>query len=374
MIPLHKVFMPVDMEPMMSELRRVLASGWIGEGPQVAKLESEFRTILGSDNVAAVNSCTAALTLALRIAGVGPGDEVISTAATCTATNIPIILAGAKIVWADVDRYTGNISPESIANRITPKTKALMAVHWGGAPCEMQAISAIAQPSGIKVIEDAAHALGSKYKGEPIGCHSDFVTFSLQSIKHVTAGDGGILVSRSMVDFARSKSLRWFGIDRENRKENALGYAEWNVVEPGFKAHLNDIAATVCLAQLPHLPDILAARRANALAFNEAFADLKRIKACPVDAGNESAYWLYTVLLTDDNAQVAFIRYLKENGIAASVVHMRNDKGAVFAPYRRDDLPGLDHFASHMVCIPVGQWVGNAERDHIIDVIGREAW
>lgn len=373
MIPLHKVFTPpgIGFERMMDELSAVLAGGWVGEGPKVAEFEAALRPIVGSDNVTALNSCTSALTLALRIAGVGVGDEVVTTAMTCTATNLPILLAGAAPVWADVDPDTGNISPTSVRSRITSRTKAIMVVHWGGEPCNMDAIGAIAREFNIKVIEDAAHAFGSSYRGNPIGSHSDFVCFSFQAIKHVHCGDGGLLVCRSMVDHARARSLKWFGIDRENRKENALGYAEWNVVEPGYKMHMNDIAATIGLAQLPYLSTILHARNNNAHAYEAAFAGLQRVKATKADLQSQSAYWLFTLLVDD---QVAFIRHLKENGVASSVVHMRNDKGAVFAPYRCDDLPGLDHFSQHMVCIPVGQWVGDADRAHIIDTIQKEAW
>lgn len=373
MIPLHKVFTPpgIGFERMMDELSAVLASGWVGEGPKVAEFEAALRPIVGSDNVTALNSCTSALTMALRIAGVGQGHEVITTAMTCTATNLPILLAGAIPVWADVDPDTGNISPVSIRLRITPRTKAIMVVHWGGELCAMDAIGAIAREFNLKVIEDAAHAFGSSYRGAPIGSHSDFVCFSFQAIKHIHTGDGGLLVCRSMVDHARARSLKWFGIDRERRTENALGYAEWNVVEPGYKFHMNDVAATIGLAQLPYLSEILEARSANATAYRAAFQDLTRVQSTHHIDGNQSADWLYTVIVDD---QIGFIRHLKEHGIASSVVHMRNDQGAMFAPYRRDDLPGLDFFASHMVCIPVGQWVGDAEREKIINVVSEEKW
>lgn len=375
-IPLHKVFMPPQpgFDEMMGDLRRVLSSGWIGEGPQVAKFESVLKPILGSDNVSLVNACTSALTLALRIAGVGPGSEVITTALTCSATNLPIVLAGASPVWADIDPKTGNILPSSIRERITPRTRAIMVVHWGGVPVDLDDVRVIADAHGIKVIEDAAHALGATYKGKPIGSHSDFVCFSLQAIKHVTAGDGGILVCRSSVDHARARSLRWFGIDRERRVENDLGYADWNVVEAGYKFNLNDIAATIGLAQIPYLPDILSARRANALTYSHALNGLKRIEVPPPEQSNTSACWLYTVLLNDSGAQPDFIRYLSDSGIASGVVHMRNDRGGVFSPYRRDDLPGLDDFSSRMVCIPCGDSISEADRARIIDVIQKEAW
>jgi dTDP-4-amino-4,6-dideoxygalactose transaminase len=371
MILLHKVFVPDNLDKMMSELRAVIASGWVGEGPRVQAFEQALRPIVGSDNVTALNACTSSLQLALRLAGVGPGDEVISTPMTCMATNLPIVLAGGTPVWADIDPATGNISPGSIKSRITPRTKAIMMVHWGGYPCDIAEINAVARDAGIKVIEDAAHALGSTYQGKPIGSHSDYVCFSFQAIKHIHTGDGGLLVCRNMVDHARSRSLKWFGIDREKRQVNEYGIAEWDIVEAGYKYHMNDIAATLGLEQLPYLDRNTAARRVNAKAFRDAFRNLKRIRLLTEKPDRQSAYWLFTMLVDD---QVGFIRYLSEKQIAASIVHSRNDKSKVFAHLRRDDLPGLDAFASSMVCIPVGQWVDEAARTQIIDAVTSEAW
>ena len=371
MILLHKVFVPENLDTMMSELRAVIASGWVGEGPKVQAFERALRPIVGSDNVTALNACTSSLQLALRLAGVGPGDEVVTTPMTCMATNLPIVLAGGTPVWADVDPATGNISPASIKAKITPRTKAIMIVHWGGYPCDIAEINAIAREAGVKVIEDAAHALGSTYQGKPIGSHSDYACFSFQAIKHIHTGDGGLLVCRNMVDHARARSLKWFGIDREKRQVNDYGIAEWDIVEAGYKYHMNDVAATMGLVQLPYLAQNIAARRLNAKKFQEAFKNLKRVKLLAEKSDRLSAYWLFTVLVDD---QVGFIRYLKEKDIAASIVHSRNDKSQVFSHLKRDDLPGLDAFASSMVCIPVGQWVDDKARNQIIDAVTSEAW
>jgi dTDP-4-amino-4,6-dideoxygalactose transaminase len=371
MILLHKVFVPQDLDPMMAELRKVIESGWVGEGPRVTAFEEALRPVVGSDNVTAVNACTSSLQLALRLAGVGPGDEVISTPMTCMATNLPISIAGATPVWADVDPDTGNISAESIKSRLSPRTKAIMIVHWGGYPCDIAEINAIARDAGVKVIEDAAHALGSSYRGKPIGSLSDFACFSFQAIKHIHTGDGGLLVCRNMVDHSRARSLKWFGIDRERRQVNEYGIAEWDIVEAGYKFHMNDVAATMGLVQLPYLPDLIAARQRNAKAYRKAFAGLKRVRLLKEDTDRESAYWLFTVRVDD---QVGFIRHLKEKGVAASIVHSRNDKSKVFAPLKREPMPGLDAFASSMVCIPVGPWVDDKARDQVIDAVRSEAW
>jgi perosamine synthetase len=369
-IPLHKISIPHDLDALMEELRSLMLSGWVGEGPKVAAFEEALKPVVGSENVTALNSCTSALQLALRLAGVGPGDEVITTPMTCMATNLPILLAGAKPVWADINPQTGNISHASIRERISDRTKAIVIVHWGGYPCDIQEINSLARTIGAKVIEDAAHALGASYRGKPIGSHSDFTCFSFQAIKHIHTGDGGLLVCRSMVDHARARSLKWFGIDREKRQINEYGIAEWEVTEPGYKMHMNDLAATIGLSQLPQLKTIIDARTLNSRLFDESFGNLSRVKPIERSLQHISSDWLYTLLVDD---QLSFIRQLRERGITASIVHSRNDRSPVFAKFRQD-LPGVDSFSKRMVCIPVGPWVGASERSQIIEAVRSESW
>ena len=206
-IPLFKVHMPKSVQEPLLE---ILFSGFIGQGPQVEKFEKILAKYIGNPYPLTVNSGTSALQLALRLAGIQLGDEVISTPMTCTATNMPILAAGAKIVWADIDRLTGNISAASIEEKITSKTKAIIAVHWGGYPCDMMAINAVAKKYNIKVIEDGAHAFGAEYMQQKIGNHSDYVMFSFQAIKHITTVDGGVLFVRTKEDYQRGKLLRWY--------------------------------------------------------------------------------------------------------------------------------------------------------------------
>jgi len=365
------VFVPENLDATMAELRAVISSGWVGEGPKVQQFEQALRPIVGYDNVTALNAGTSSLQLALRLAGVGNGDEVVTTAMTCAATNLPILLAGGIPVWADIDATTGNISAASIKSRLTARTKAIMIVHWGGYPCDIAEINAIAAGAGVKVIEDAAHALGAAYRGKPIGCRSDFTCFSFQAIKHIHTGDGGALVCKNMVDHARARSLKWFGIDREHRQIGEYGIAEWDIVEAGYKFHMNDIAATLGLVHLPYLDAIIAARRNNAKAYQDAFKDLKRVRLLEETPDRQSSYWLFTMLVDD---QVSFIRYLQEKGVASSIVHSRNDKNKAFAHFTGEDMSELQKFTSSMVCIPVGQWVDDPARRQIIDAVASEAW
>ena len=196
-ISLFKVHMP---EEVKDSIIKTLYSGFITEGDKAKEFESKFQSWVGNPNTALVNTGTSALTIAIRLAGIKSGDEVISTPQTCLATNAPLFNAGAKIVWADIDPYTGNISPESIKDRITDKTKAIVFVHWSGIPADIDAINKIARENNLKVIEDAAHALGAKYNNIMIGNHSDYVFFSFQAIKQITTVNGGALACKTEED------------------------------------------------------------------------------------------------------------------------------------------------------------------------------
>ncbi|MEK6967677.1 MAG: aminotransferase class V-fold PLP-dependent enzyme, partial [Nanoarchaeota archaeon] len=215
-IPLFNVFMPVGV---MDSLKKTLYSGYLAQGPRVAEFEEKLGKFIGNPRALTVDCGTHAIQLALRLAGVGHGDEVISSPLTCVATNMPILESGAKIKWSDIRADTGNIDPDSIESLISKKTKAILYVHWAGNPANIDEINRIAKKHNLKVIEDAAHAFGAEYKGNRLGNHSDFVMFSFQAIKHLTTGDGGCLFTKNEEDFKRGRALRWFGLDRNAIKE-----------------------------------------------------------------------------------------------------------------------------------------------------------
>src|SRR5262245_30690810 len=258
-------------ESAAEAVTRVLYSGFIGEGEEVKAFERELARCLGVGGVVSVNSGTSALNLACHMAVDGAADaEIITTPMTNMATNTSIFQNGARIVWADVDPLTGNIDPDEIEPLITDKTRAIMMVHWGGNPCEIERVSEIARAHGVKVIEDAAHALGATHRGRPIGRHSDFIVFSFQAVKQVTSVDGGCLICRSPADDARARLLRWYGIDREVREATDLR-CEIDVPEAGYKFHMNNVAASIGRENLKHLDRIVARQRDNARFYAVAF-------------------------------------------------------------------------------------------------------
>ena len=357
-IPLFKVFIP---ESVMEPLRKVLLSGYIGEGPRVEEFERQLGPWFDNSNVLTVNNGTAALQLALRLSNVGYGDEVVSTAMTCSATNEPILAMGARIVWADIDPWTGNIDPKDVARRITPKTKAIMCVHWAGYPCELDELNAIAAEHSIKLIEDACHAFGSTYHGKPIGSHSDFACFSFQAIKEMTTVDGGALVCKSKADCERGRLLRWYGIDRKSKRKDLR--CEADIVEYGYKFHMNDVTAVIGLEQLKYVGKTIEKYRANAARYNEAFQGLKAIRPLRYKDDRTSVYWLYNVRVKN---RQEFMEHMKKTGITVSQVHARNDTHTMFKDFRVD-LPGVDEFTSEQVSIPVGWWLTEKDLTHIIN-------
>ena len=361
-IPLFKVHMP---DTASAAVAATLESGYIGQGPKVDAFEQALSSWFGSENVLTTNSGTSALQLALRLAGVGPGDEVISTAMTCTASNMPIMAAGADIVWADIDPATGNLDLLDVERKITEKTRAILAVHWAGYPCDLAELARIADAHDVRIIEDAAHAFGATYRGRPVGSHSDFVCFSFQAIKHLTTVDGGAVVCRDSDDYHRGRLLRWYGIDRETERKDFR--CEEDIKEWGYKFHMNDVAATLGLEQLPHMHELLSKTRANARHFRKHFANLSRLRLLEDADDRQSSYWLFTVRVEE---RLDFMAAMQDAGVTVSQVHARNDSHTCFARFRRV-LPGVDRFVAQQVCIPVGWWLTDAQRDHIVETVVR---
>ena len=374
-IPLFKVFMADEVDKPLLE---VLHSGYIGEGPQVAMFEQELKAYFGNPYLTTLNNGTAGLHLAYHMAlhqdkpksWFNSNDvEVISTPITCTATNHPIIANGAKIVWADVNPITGNIDPDDIERKITPKTKAIVMVHWGGNPCEIDRINQIAKKHNLKVIEDGAHSMGMEYKGKKVGNHSDYTMISLQAIKHITSVDGGILMMKSKKDFERAKLLRWYGIDRTIREGIDLR-CELDVPECGYKFHMNDVCAVVGRTNFKHVDEIVKAQRENAAYYYEAFKGNKNIICAPENPDGKSACWLFTLHLKNRDEVMA---KMKEEGIMTSKVHARNDTHSCFADSYDTNLPGVVSFNKTHLCIPVGWWVTKEDRERIAKLINKFA-
>jgi dTDP-4-amino-4,6-dideoxygalactose transaminase len=365
-IPLLKVFMA---ETVKDAVVRVLYSGYIGEGEEVRSFESELAAHVGTTRILTTNAATSALHLAYHMAVDGaPDAEIITTPITCSATNTPIVHSGARIVWADVDPISGSIDPAEIEALITPRTRAIVMVHWGGNPCDIARISRIGETHGIKIIEDAAHAFGSTYQGLPIGRHSDFVVFSFQAIKHVTSVDGGAIICKDPKHYERARLLRWYGIDRTSHQATDMR-CELDIEEAGYKFHMNNVSAAIGRENLKHARSIIERHRDNARFYDAAFRGAGAVRIVEGNPDGTSAAWLYTIHVANRDE---LMRQLLAMGIGASKVHARNDRHSAFASARRD-LPNADSFDRTHLCIPVGWWLSHADRERVAEAVLRLA-
>jgi perosamine synthetase len=361
-IPIFNTF----IDPFAKEkVGKVLDSTFLSEGAMVAEFEKQLESRLGFSHPVAVNSGTSSLHLALVLAGIKEGDEVILPAQTFVATGLVILQQKAIPVFADIDYATGNVSPVSIEQKITPKTKAIMPVHWAGYPCEMEEIGKIAKKHHLVVIEDAAHALGATYHSKPIGSISDYTCFSFQAIKHVTTGDGGAVCSLSEKDKASALVKRWFGIDRANSKPSILGEREYDISELGYKYHMNDYSAALGLANLENFKDRLIRRRSIAQKYRGAFKNISGISLFEYASDRESAYWLFGMHV---EKREQFILALKEKGITASVIHQGIDRNSIFGG-KREDLANQRKFDKTQIHIPIHDGLADEQINYIIETI-----
>lgn len=346
----------------------VLRSGWLGEGEIVREFEREFEQRLGLRNAVAVNSCSAALYLSLKCAGIGVGDEVITTAQTFVATPLAIVHAGSTPVFTDIDGDAGVIDPVDVERKVTQRTRAILPVHWGGYPCDLDAITEVARRNKLVVIEDAAHALGASYRKRMIGSISDFTCFSFGAIKQVNAGDGGMLLSRGKHYYERARRLRWFGIDREKRRPTLEGEPEWDITEAGFKFHMNNIAAAMGVEHLREIETTLEHRRRIATIYTRGLERLDGVRVVARDPSRVSAWWLFDIHV---ERRESFIRLLRENGIETSLVHRRVDTHSVFGS--RTELPRLAQFEKSHLCLPIHSEVTEDDAEYVLSVI-EQGW
>ena len=329
--------------------KRVLESGFVSEGEIVKEFERELSRTLGIPSPVTVNSGTAALHLSLVVAGVKSGHEVVIPPQTFIATGMAVLMQGATPVFADIQLDTGNIDPVSIESKVSEKTKAVIPVHWAGYPCDMDEIHAIARSHGITVVEDAAHALGARYKGKVIGSLSDFTAFSFQATKQVTTGDGGAITCMNPENSHRARTLRWFSIDRAGSKPSDLGERTYDAGTTGYKYHMNDIAAAIGLGNLVGYPAVLETLRGH---YSQYRAELKGVTGVTLlrhSSHVEPAPWLFTLRV---ERRAEFIRAMKSRGVPVSVKHLRIDDNSVFGGVQRD-LMNMNRFNEEQVSLPI---------------------
>ena len=360
----------------IDEVVACLNSGWIGTGPRVAQFESEFSSYKGVTFAAALSSCTAAIHLSVLAAGIGPGDEVITTPLTFCATVNAIIHAGATPVLADIDPHTMNIDPAQVEARITPNTKALLPVHFAGRPCDMDALSKIVADNGLQLIEDCAHAIETEYRGRKAGTFGDFGCFSFYATKNVATGEGGMVLTRREEDLARIKMLALHGMSRDAWKRfSDEGYKHYFVVETGFKYNMMDLQAALGIHQLRRVESNWQRREQIWETYNAAFADLPiELPSAPA-ADTRHAYHLYTILIDEARAGIsrdAFLEEMTRRSIGVGVHYLSIPEHPVYQDkfgWRCEDYPNALRIGRQTVSLPFSAKLTDAEVMRVIEAV-----
>tara|TARA_B100001121_G_scaffold244599_1_gene219356 strand:+ start:236 stop:1378 length:1143 start_codon:yes stop_codon:yes gene_type:complete len=373
-IPLMKLnegtvlFHPYISKNSFKNVKKVLSGRWIGQGPLVDKFELKFKSMFAKNNhCLATGSGTDSLHLSYILSGLKEGDEVIAPLFTCTATNIPFLYMGVKIKFADIDPQTMNISINSVKQLITKKTKAIICMHYGGLPCDLDELHKLTKKYKIPLIEDAAHALGATFKGKPIGSISDFTMFSFQAIKHITTADGGMLCIKNKKLINKAKRIRWFGIDREKKQR-----ATWenDIFEVGYKYQMTDLGASVGLEGLKDFKKVLNHRRNIFNIYLDRLSKNKNILCVNKDDGKRThAAWLFTII---SKKKDLIQRKLRERRIETNQVHFRNDKYSIFKKFvKGKKYPNMDYAENKYLAIPVHHKVSFSKAKYIADLINK---
>lgn len=360
----------------IEEVVDALKSGWIGTGPRVARFEREFAEFKRSPYAVAVNSCTAALHLSLVAAGIGAGDEVITTPLTFAATVNAIVHAGARPVLADVDPLTMNIDPAQIERMLTPRTKALLPVHFAGLPCDMDAICSIAMKHGLKVIEDCAHAIETEHRGRPAGCIGDFGCFSFYPNKNMTTGEGGMILTRRESDAERLRSLALHGMTKDAWKRfNDPRFRHYLVTEVGYKYNMTDLNAAIGLHQLRRMDGFWRRRADIWNRYDCAFEGLPLVLPTPAPEHAKHARHLYTLLVDRDRAGIDredFIEILNGSLVGTGIHYLCLAEHPAYQSlfgWRASDYPHASRIGRQTVSLPISPSLSDDDVSTIISAV-----
>ena len=353
-----------------------LRSGWLTTGMKVREFEAKFAEYIGCKHAIAVNSCTSALHLALEAAGVGPGDEVITSPMTFTATAAVVEHLRARPVFVDVDAETLNLDPAGIERAITARTKAILPVHFAGQPCDMDAIEETARRHGLVVVEDAAHAVPARYKGRMVGTLSPLTCFSFYATKNITTGEGGMVTTNDDRYAERIRVMSLHGMSRDAWKRYMQGSAwSYEIVAPGFKYNLTDVAAAIGLPQLARC-DAFHRRRVQIVqSYNEGFAGVRGVSTPTVRDPKAHAWHLYVIQIHPDQLSVsrdAFIEALGKRNVGVSVhfipLHIQPYYRDTYG-YRPDDFPRALAAFQRIISLPLYARMSDNDVQDVVDAV-----
>ncbi|MEO6463419.1 MAG: DegT/DnrJ/EryC1/StrS family aminotransferase, partial [Candidatus Eisenbacteria bacterium] len=363
-------------EEEIAAVVRCLRSGWLTTGPVVAEFESAFADYVGAKHALAVNSCTSALHLALEAVGVGPGDEVITSPMTFTATAAVIEHLGARPVLADCDPRTLNVDPAEVAAQVTARTKAVLPVHFAGQACDMDALQAIADEHGLALVEDAAHALPTRHAGRLVGTIGDVTAFSFYVTKTITTGEGGMITTERDDLADRMRVMRLHGMNKDAWKRYAKGGSwSYDIVAPGFKYNLPDLLAAVGIPQLARSDQFRARRAAIARAFDLGLAGVPGVRTPVVADPDGHAWHLYVIRIVAGELTIdrdAFIRELTERGIGVSVHFIPLHHHSYYRDrygYAPADLPVANEAFGQILSLPIYPKMDDADVARVVQAV-----
>ena len=360
------MFYPYISSKSLKNINKTIKSRWVGQGPKVELFEKKFsKKFLNNQNALATGSGTDALHLSYLLSNIKKDDEVIVPVFTCTATNIPLLYIGAKIVFADINPETMNICTESIKKLITKKTKAIVCVHYGGLPCDMEELKKISKKNNLILIEDVAQAIGAKYNKKNVGTFGNFSTYSFQAIKHITTGDGGMLVTKKKIDYDKAKRIRWFGIDRDKKYKGTWSN---DIYEIGYKYQMTDISATLGLDSLSEVDRIIDYRRKLYYRYIQNFSKSNKVKIIDDHDKNKfHAAWLITINVENkDYLQ----KKLNSRNIEANQVHFRNDKYSIFKKFvKNKKFKNMDYLENRYLVLPLHHKLKLSDVDYISNIV-----
>ena len=363
------VLKPSITEEEITEVVKVLKSGWLGLGPKTKEFEDKFSQYIGTRYTIALNSGTAALHLAVQSLGIGPGDEVIVTPMTFVSSVHAIVYTGAIPVFADIDPIHMNLDPVDVERKITPRTKAILTVHLGGHPCEIDEINALAARHGLFVIEDAAHACGALYKGKKIGTGDNLVCFSFHAVKNLTCGEGGAITCNNEWFDRYLKEMRWVGISKDTwiRTEEDKVYAwQYWVDKLGYKYHMSDINAAIGLVQLKRLEQMNERRRQLVNKYLSGLKDLEWIELPKEEEYVQNSWHLFQIKLPNLEIRNRLIGYLKEKDIAPGVHYLPANLHPYYKNYRAS-VPVATEIWKRILTLPLFPDLTNAQLDYILE-------
>lgn len=349
----------------------VLKSDYLTTGPKIAEFEKAVADYVGAKYAVAISNDTAALHAACHAAEIGEGDEVITTPITFAASSNCVLYCGGTPVFADIDPKTYNIDPEDIKRKITPRTKAIIPVHLAGQPCDMDAIHEIAKEHNLIVIEDAAHALGSEYKGKKIGGLSDMTTFSFHPVKPITTGEGGMIVTNSEELYKKLVLFRSHGITRDTslmtRNEGPWFYQQLDL---GYNYRMTDIQCALGCSQMKKLDYFLARRRTIVARYNEAFADCRNIVTPYQMLDTNSGWHLYIIQVKNRDRKEVFEK-LRERGIGVNVHYIPVYEHPYYQEhgYKGVHCPVAEEVYSHIISLPVFPRLTEEQQEEVIKVV-----